>query len=88
MINANLLKLFYRLFVSLYPFIAKLISGTNAKAALWIKGRKNIFEKIEQAFKNNKAPIVWLHCSSLGEFEQGRPVIEKLKSKMGNGKYW
>jgi 3-deoxy-D-manno-octulosonic-acid transferase len=81
------LKLFYRLFIFLYPLIAKLISRHNTKAALWINGRKNIFESIEQAMQNNNAPIIWLHCASLGEFEQGRPVIEKLKKQYSGYKF-
>ncbi|MBS1592658.1 MAG: 3-deoxy-D-manno-octulosonic acid transferase [Bacteroidetes bacterium] len=80
------MKLFYRFFVFLYPNIAKLISGNNAKAALWVQGRKNILEKIEQAMQANTAPVIWLHCSSLGEFEQGRPIIEKIKTENKNQK--
>jgi 3-deoxy-D-manno-octulosonic-acid transferase len=49
----------------------------NKKAKLWIKGRENIFERIEKKI-NIEDEIIWFHCASLGEFEQGRPVIEKL----------
>ncbi|MBS1642845.1 MAG: 3-deoxy-D-manno-octulosonic acid transferase [Bacteroidetes bacterium] len=80
------MKLFYRFFIFLYPNIAKLISGNNAKAALWVQGRKNILEKIEQAMQANTASVIWLHCSSLGEFEQGRPIIEKIKTENKNQK--
>ncbi|HXB41360.1 MAG TPA: glycosyltransferase N-terminal domain-containing protein, partial [Bacteroidia bacterium] len=54
----------------------------NHKAKLWVKGRKNIFEKIESTLKEKIKPgdkVIWFHCASLGEFEQGRPVLEKLK---------
>lgn len=50
----------------------------NAKAAKWVSGRKNIFQRLEQAIGPGK-PVIWMHCSSLGEFEQGRPVLEKLR---------
>ncbi|MBX2931133.1 MAG: 3-deoxy-D-manno-octulosonic acid transferase [Chitinophagaceae bacterium] len=73
------MKILYNIFIKLYPLVAKLISHKNAKAKLWIEGRKNIFTEIQQALKENKQNIVWMHCSSLGEFEQGRPVLEKLK---------
>lgn len=44
-----------------------------------MSGRRNIFEKLEATIdKNHK--VIWIHCASLGEFEQGRPIIEKLKS--------
>ena len=74
------MKLIYKLFITLYPLVARLISGTNEKAKLWVEGRKYIFSKLEEAFVNNNSKVVWVHCSSLGEFEQGRPVIEELKA--------
>ena len=71
---------FYRLFIRLYPFALKLISPFNKKAGQWLRGRKNIFQKMNDQIKHDK-PIIWFHCSSLGEFEQGRPLIEKLKAE-------
>ena len=50
----------------------------NEKAALWVKGRKGIWKRME-AVERGKGRLVWFHAASLGEFEQGRPVIEKLK---------
>ena len=52
----------------------------NKKAQLWINGRKNWEEKIKHSIVNTGKRRVWFHCASLGEFEQGRPLIEKLKS--------
>lgn len=56
-----------------------------------IAGRKNIFEKILSQFKNSalRSPdsqLIWFHCASLGEFEQGRPLMEKLKLQHPNVK--
>jgi 3-deoxy-D-manno-octulosonic-acid transferase len=52
----------------------------NPKARKWINGRKDIFATInDQLTTNNEQPI-WMHCASLGEFEQGRPLLEALKS--------
>lgn len=71
-------QFFYKLFITLYPFFIKLASPFSKKAALWIDGRKDILERMETTIgAHNK--LVWMHCSSLGEFEQGRPVIERLK---------
>jgi 3-deoxy-D-manno-octulosonic-acid transferase len=53
----------------------------NKKARLWLNGRKNIFEELSSKLSSNNANLIWVHCSSLGEFEQGRPVIESLKSQ-------
>jgi 3-deoxy-D-manno-octulosonic-acid transferase len=77
---------FYNLFLSLYVFVAHVIIGGQKKAALWLKGRKDIFEKLALALKNNKAQIIWFHCASIGEFEQGRPLMEQLKLKFPNYK--
>ena len=74
-------KLLYQLFIFLYPKIAWLISGSNAKAKLWLKGREKIFAHLTSSFQNNLSPVIWIHCSSLGEFEQGRPLIETLKKE-------
>jgi len=50
----------------------------NQKAKQWIDGRKKIFQRLSE-LRTNDSELIWFHCSSLGEFEQGRPVIEKLK---------
>lgn len=72
--------LFYHLFLLIYKAGIYFVSFWNKKAKLWILGRKNIFKKLRQAIpkeKNNK--VIWMHCASLGEFEQGRPVLQQLK---------
>ncbi len=71
--------LLYRLFIWLYPIIARIIGLGNAKARLWVKGRKKLFGKLSSAFYKNPQPVIWIHCASLGEFEQGLPVLEGLK---------
>lgn len=71
--------LIYRLFVWLYPLIARIIGLGNAKARLWVSGRKKLFERLSSAFYKNPYPVIWIHCSSLGEFEQGLPVLEGMK---------
>jgi len=53
----------------------------NRKAKLWLEGRKNIFERLNSAHPTPDSRLIWMHCSSLGEFEQGRPILEKLKSR-------
>lgn len=71
----------YNLVIQLYYFLIKISAlAGNKKARLWIEGRKNIFSEIKQKGSSNEKHI-WVHCASLGEFEQGRPVIEKLKEK-------
>jgi 3-deoxy-D-manno-octulosonic-acid transferase len=50
----------------------------DKKAKLAIKGRKKILQKLRNAIPAG-TKLVWIHCASLGEFEQGRPVIEAIK---------
>lgn len=72
---------FYNLVIQIYLISIRIaaLSG-NEKARLWIRGRQNIFSEIKQKVNCDKKHI-WVHCASLGEFEQGRPVIEKIKEK-------
>jgi len=58
----------------------KLAANFNNKAKLWVDGRKDWEDKIASKI-NNSDNVLWVHCSSLGEFEQGRPVIEALKEQ-------
>jgi 3-deoxy-D-manno-octulosonic-acid transferase len=72
---------FYTIFVFLYTTGIKVSSWWNTKARLWVKGRENIFSHIASTLNDQNAPVIWMHCASLGEFEQGKPVLEELKSK-------
>ena len=51
----------------------------NDKAAKWVEGRRDWKQKLQNIGKK-KSKRIWFHVSSLGEFEQARPVIERLKS--------
>jgi 3-deoxy-D-manno-octulosonic-acid transferase len=69
----------YFLVIKIYGFSIWMASFFNKKAATWIEGRKNLFEHISQTLHNENAQRLWFHCASLGEFEQGKPVIEAVK---------
>ena len=78
-----MLQPLYDLGIRLYTWSIALASPFNAKAKAWSKGRKNWEGRLkEQMQSRTPAPLVWIHCASLGEFEQGRPVIEGLKERM------
>ncbi len=62
-----------------------LASFFNKKAKLWIEGRKDVFGNIKSQITDNQS-IIWFHCASLGEFEQGRPLIEKIKKTLPDHK--
>jgi len=74
----------YNLVIFFYWSSIQIASLFNAKAKLWVRGRKNIFNHIEHTLKEKKidenSNTIWFHCASLGEFEQGRPLIENLKA--------
>jgi 3-deoxy-D-manno-octulosonic-acid transferase len=78
-IRSTVGKLLYYIFARLYPFAIKLVSPINEKARLWVNGRKQVLVRMKNTMDANDK-IIWMHCSSLGEFEQGRPLLEKLKS--------
>ena len=73
------MKLIYNIFIFIYSAAIRLASFFNSKARQWIDGRKDIWLKIKKEQLSGKQ-IIWVHCASLGEFEQGRPVIEQLRS--------
>ncbi len=72
------MKVLYNVGIFIISALAYIISLFNSKTSLWVKGRKNWAEKITEKIKPEDR-VVWIHCASLGEFEQGRPVIEAIK---------
>ena len=70
----------YNLGIGVYSGAVKMVSPFMRKAALWYQGRRDIFRKLEQAVGGSER-IIWFHAASLGEFEQGRPIIEELRRK-------
>lgn len=73
-------RIVYNLFLILYLLAVQVASLFSEKAKKWKDGRKNIFSEIEQRLAKGEKRI-WVHCSSLGEFEQGRPLIEALQKE-------
>ncbi len=69
----------YNIGITMYGLLLRFASLFNAKAKLFVEGRHHIFENIAQKVDADDEPI-WFHFASLGEFEQGRPVLEELKS--------
>lgn len=67
----------------MYWLAAWIISPWNIKAKLWLTGRKGWLEKLRQSIKPEDK-VIWFHCASLGEFEQGRPVIEESRRRFPN----
>lgn len=73
------MRVLYTLGIYSYLLIIKLASIFNPKAKKWIDGRKVFWKNFEKTYQL-KNPF-WFHCASLGEFEQARPLIERIKAK-------
>lgn len=71
----------YTVFIWVAQLLYQIAALFHTKAQLFVSGRLDLFDKLTMAFRENKAPLVWVHCASLGEFEQGRPIIESLKNQ-------
>ncbi|WP_316746633.1 3-deoxy-D-manno-octulosonic acid transferase [Pedobacter gandavensis] len=70
----------YNIGISFYGLVVGVFSLFNEKAKLFIRGRSQLFHQIENTLDPAKTNI-WFHFASLGEFEQGRPVLEKIKEQ-------
>jgi 3-deoxy-D-manno-octulosonic-acid transferase len=72
------MRLIYNAGIFFYSVIAWAITPFNQKAHAWVYGRKDWFDSLKQKVIPGEK-YIWIHCASLGEFEQGRPVIESVK---------
>jgi 3-deoxy-D-manno-octulosonic-acid transferase len=68
----------YLIFIRLYYLSAWIASLWNKKASAWISGRKDVFGPLSESISPIDR-VIWVHCASAGEFEQGKPLIEQLK---------
>jgi len=72
------MKFVYTLAIEAYSIILKLVAPINSRAREWVNGRRDLLRIIEEKVAPGEKRI-WFHCASLGEFEQGRPVIETYR---------
>ena len=74
------LRFLYNILINIAWFGLKAIALFNAKIKLFVQGRKNTFPLLEEKL-NKTDKTIWMHVASLGEFEQGLPILERLRSK-------
>ena len=79
--NYTLGKLFYNIFLFLYSIAIRIAALWNPKAKKWLQGRKDPFATINSKLQTLNSKLLWMHCASLGEFEQGRPLLESIRKK-------
>lgn len=73
------MNFFYNLGIHLFGLVLRLAAPFHVKAAQLLKGRKETWKKLRLFTADQK--VIWVHCASLGEFEQGRPLIEAIRGK-------
>lgn len=74
----------YSFLIQCYGLFLRFASMFDKKAALWIEGRRHYWPKLEKTistapFNLPGRKLAWFHCASLGEFEQGRTIIEAFR---------
>jgi len=79
------MRILYDIAIRFYWLGAWIISPWNRKAKLWMQGRRGWYRKMRQALDPGEQ-IIWFHCASLGEFEQGRPVMEEVRRQFPDHK--
>ncbi len=79
------MRLLYTFFIYVFTYGITIGALINPKAAQWVKGRKKWRKKLASSLDKSKEWI-WIHAASLGEFEQGRPLIEAIKKQYPNYK--
>jgi len=70
----------YQTGIFIYAISVKVASFFNEKARQFVNGRRHWQKKLAEKIETN-ARYIWVHCASLGEFEQGRPLIEEIKKQ-------
>ncbi len=74
------MQFFYNIGIQLMTLGIRIAALFSHKARLWCRGRKGIFRDMASRIDPN-APTAWFHAASLGEFEQGRPVIDAFRQQ-------
>ena len=80
------MRFLYDFILSLYGLLLRLLAPFVSKAEAWVAGRRGLLAHITRTIGNDPAPRVWFHCASLGEFEQGRPLLEAYRQAHPNTK--
>lgn len=72
------MRFFYSTVIHIYNAAIHIAALFNSKAKQWVEGRRNVFSFLQEKCENRQHTI-WFHCASLGEFEQGKPLMQKYR---------
>lgn len=72
------MRYIYSFVVTIFWQILKIIGYASPKISTFVKGRKDVLHKINNTISKSDK-VLWIHAASLGEYEQGLPILEKLK---------
>ncbi len=78
------MRFVYTFFIYCFGLFLRFAALFNGKARQWVDGRRGLFENLGKELNQaagEKKPVIWFHVSSLGEFEQGRPVLEAVRKR-------
>ncbi|MEO6284492.1 MAG: glycosyltransferase N-terminal domain-containing protein [Dyadobacter sp.] len=78
-----MVEIAYQFTINLFAFLIQFVAPFNRKIKLGVVGRKGLIDDMEKSFQSLAAgrPVIWFHAASLGEFEQGRPVMEAYRNQ-------
>jgi len=79
------MRFLYDIGISIYGLLIQILATFNAKAKLLANGRKGLLQHIEQTVEKGQK-YIWFHFASLGEFEQGRSIMEQIKQRFPDEK--
>lgn len=68
----------YSAVIALYVALLNVVALWHKKARLWVEGRRGLFKRMAEVISPDDK-VIWIHAASLGEFEQGRPIIERIR---------
>jgi 3-deoxy-D-manno-octulosonic-acid transferase len=71
----------YNLAIAAISALFRVAALFHPKAKAFVNGRRGLLSQIEKTFAGKNIPAIWMHCASVGEFEQGRPVLEAMRKQ-------
>jgi 3-deoxy-D-manno-octulosonic-acid transferase len=80
------MRILYNLGIRIASVLFKIAGLFNAKASQFVDGRSKLLQRISADMQKVSSRRIWIHCASLGEFEQGRPVMEAIRKEFPDTK--